>query len=116
MAAAQGLTVEITLGQWLFKPGALHLIHVDRPDPYEETRQAHKIWVILLNLWLIQLWLDAQVQHSYHVHYGKIISEERSSIAITGKKKLIFGWNSVFGKHKPVLFTIPEYNSSSFVC
>ena len=53
VAAAQVLTVEVTLGQWLFKPGALHLIHVDRPDPYKETHQAHKTWGILLNLWLI---------------------------------------------------------------
>lgn len=37
MAAAQSVTVEVALSQGLFKPRALHLVHMDRPDPYTET-------------------------------------------------------------------------------
>lgn len=42
MVAAQSVSVEAALSQGFFKPGALHLVHVDRPDPYGETQQAHK--------------------------------------------------------------------------
>lgn len=57
MAAAQGVTVEVALSQWLFKPRALHLVHVDRPNPYRESHQTC-MYVILLNLWLNLLWLQ----------------------------------------------------------
>lgn len=37
VATAQGLAVEVALRQWFFKPRALYLIHVDRPNPYSDT-------------------------------------------------------------------------------
>lgn len=39
VAAAQRVTVEVALSQWLFKPGALHLVHVHRSNPCRQTQQ-----------------------------------------------------------------------------
>lgn len=40
VAAAHRLTVEVALSQWLFKPGALDLIHVDWTDACRDENQA----------------------------------------------------------------------------
>lgn len=42
VAAAQSIAVEVALSQRLFKPGALHLVHVDWPNPWRETDQAER--------------------------------------------------------------------------
>lgn len=39
MAAAQSVAVEVALGQRLLEAGALHLVHVDRPDAWRRDRQ-----------------------------------------------------------------------------
>lgn len=58
VAAAQRIWVKVALGQRLFKPGALHLVHVDRSDACRYTLGTLKKMVI-----------KTQLKYSCHVHY-----------------------------------------------
>lgn len=86
VAAAQSVTVEVALSQWLFKPRALHLIHVDQPNPYRETQEAQWIFSFLLNTLLNLLRLKWAGVFTMSIIEQKIIIEV-SSVSIAWKKK-----------------------------
>ena len=57
MSAARGLAVEGALGQRLLEPGALHLVHVHRPNACTHTKRTNKglLFTTLFSCWRLLL-------------------------------------------------------------